>query len=154
MTKTLIAYFSASGQTKKVAEKLNTLIASDLHEIVAKQSYTSDDLNWHDQNSRSSLEMNDKASRPEIDSKVDISQYDTILLGFPVWWYTAPRIINTFMEENNVKNKTIYTFVTSGSTGSTGCVNDLKEAYPDNTWKEGKRLTTNVNEKTISDWID
>lgn len=153
MTKNLIAYFSASGVTKKVAENINNIIESDIFEIVPKEIYTDADLNWQDENSRSSVEMKDKSSRPEIESKIDVTSYDTIILGFPVWWYTAPTIINTFIEENDIKDKNIYVFVTSGSTGETGSFNDLKNAYPENNWVDAKRLTGNESDDDIKSWI-
>ncbi len=153
MTDRLVAYFSASGQTKKVAELIADTISADIHEITPKEKYTSADLNWHDENSRSSIEMKDKSSRPEITSSVDLTEYDTLVIGFPIWWYTAPTIINTFIEENNVKNKNIYIFATSGSTGAQGSFNDLKTAYLDNNWIDAKRLTANENPDNIKEWI-
>ena len=154
MTKNLIAYFSASGVTKSVAEKINNIIDSDLFEIAPKEAYTQADLNWNDKNSRSTIEMQDKSSRPETKETIDVTQYDNIIIGFPVWWYTAPTIINTFMEENNIKDKNIYVFVTSGGSGSTDSFNNLKEAYPENNWIDSKRLSRNVNETEIKDWIE
>ena len=153
MTKNLIAYFSASGTTKAVAEKINKIIDSDIFEIAPKEAYTSADLNWNDKNSRSSIEMNDQSSRPETKETIDVTEYENIVLGFPVWWYTAPTIINTFLEENNVKDKNIYVFVTSGGSGSTGSFNNLKEAYPENNWISSKRLSGNVSESEIREWI-
>ena len=154
MTNMVVAYFSASGQTKKVAQKIADSIDADLHEITPEEKYTSADLDWHNQNSRSSVEMNDKSSRPKISSQIDLSGYDTLIVGFPVWWYTAPTIINTFFEQNDIKNKNIYLFATSGSTGVSGAYNDLKNAYPDNNWKEAKRLTSNVSPESIKEWIN
>jgi flavodoxin len=154
MSKYLIAYFSASGVTKKVAEKINSIIDSDIFEIEPKEKYTAADLNWNDKNSRSTIEMNDKSSRPEIKSKIDVSDYDSIIIGFPVWWYTAPTIINTFIEENNVENKDIYVFVTSGGSGVNDSFNNLKNAYPNNKWIKGIRLRGNESDETIKEWID
>jgi flavodoxin len=154
MTNKLVTYFSASGQTKKVAELIADALDADIEEIVPEEKYTSADLNWHDQNSRSSVEMNDKSSRPKIASTIDVSNYDTIIIGFPIWWYTAPTIINTFMEESNVKDKNIYVFATSGSTGVNGSFDDLKNAYPDNNWVSAKRLTSSDNSSKITDWIN
>lgn len=153
MTNNLIAYFSASGVTKAVAEKINNIIDSDIFEITPKEIYTPADLNWNDKNSRSTVEMNDKSSRPEIKETIDVSQYENIILGFPVWWYTAPTIINTFMEENKITNKNIYVFVTSGGSGSTGSFNNLKNAYPENNWIDSKRLSRNISESEIKEWI-
>ena len=154
MTKKLIAYFSASGVTKRVAENLNTVIDSDIFEIEPKEKYTSADLNWNDKNSRSSIEMNDKSSRPEIKNKIDVSNYDTIIIGFPVWWYTAPTIINTFIEENNINSKDIYVFVTSGGSGVSDSFNNLKNAYPENNWKKGIRLRGNESESILKEWLN
>ncbi len=154
MTKNLIAYFSASGVTKNVAEKINKIIDSDIFEITPKQLYTQADLNWNDNSSRSSIEMHDKNSRPEIKETIDVSKYENIILGFPVWWYTAPTIINTFIEENNVRNKNIYVFVTSGSSGSTDSFNNLKNAYPENNWIDSKRLSGNLGVDEIKEWIE
>ena len=106
MNNKLIVYFSASGTTKIVSEKLSNIIGADLFEIVPKEKYTNADLDWTNKESRSSVEMQDKNSRPEILNKLDnIDKYDTIILGFPVWWYTAPTIINTFIEDNDLTNK-------------------------------------------------
>ena len=109
--KTLIAYFSASGVTRKLAEKIEALTQADLYEITPKVPYTKADLNWMNSKSRSSLEMKDKTSRPEIEGRVEnIEQYDVIYLGFPIWWYVAPTIINTFLESYNLTGKTIIPF--------------------------------------------
>lgn len=153
MSNKLIAYFSASGVTKKVAENIKTVTNADIFEIEPKEKYTSADLNWNDKSSRSSIEMNDKSSRPEIKNKVDLSEYDAIIIGFPVWWYTAPTIINTFIEENNIKNKNIYVFVTSGGSGVTDSFNNLKNQYPENNWIKGVRLRGNESESTINEWL-
>ena len=153
MTKKLIAYFSASGVTKRVAENLNTVIDSDIFEIEPKEKYTSADLNWNDKNSRSSIEMNDKSSRPEIKNKIDVSNYDTIIIGFPVWWYTAPTIINTFIEENNLKGKRIYVFVTSGSTNYQESLEDLRKTYPDLNFVSGKKYRAREPEEEYINWI-
>ena len=118
MSKILVAYFSASGVTKKVAEKLAALVNADIHEIKPKVPYTKADLNWMDKKSRSSVEMNDKTFRPEIVKEdLNLSSYDTILLGFPIWWYVAPTIINTFLENYDFSGKRIVLFDTSGGSG-------------------------------------
>ena len=116
--KTLIAYFSASGVTKSVAEELASKIGADTYEIKPVKPYTDEDLNWMDKNSRSSIEMKDKLSRPEIiKDGLDVSGYDRILLGYPVWWYTAPTIINTFLESYDFSGKKIIIWATSGGSG-------------------------------------
>ena len=116
--KQLVAYFSASGITKAVAEKLARIKEADLFEIIPQEMYTSDDLDWTNANSRSSIEMKDKSSRPKIISKVkNINEYDVIYLGFPIWWYQAPTIINTFLEMYDFNGQTIIPFATSGGSG-------------------------------------
>ena len=155
MNNKLIVYFSASGTTKIVSEKLSNIIGADLFEIVPKEKYTNADLDWTDKESRSSVEMQDKNSRPEILNKLDnIDKYDTIILGFPVWWYTAPTIINTFIEDNDLTNKKIYIFVTSGGSSSEGSYNDLKNKYIDLDFVSHKRLNTNLNIDEIKGWIE
>lgn len=127
MSKILVAYFSASGVTKKVAEKLAALVNADIHEIKPKVPYTKADLNWMDKKSRSSVEMNDKTFRPEIVKEdLSLSSYDTILLGFPIWWYVAPTIINTFLENYDFSGKKIVLFATSGGSGFGNTIKELK----------------------------
>ena len=150
MNKKLISYFSASGTTKKVAENLATIINGELFEIEPQSKYTNDDLDWTNQSSRSSIEMKDKNSRPKIINKIsNIDEYDTIIIGFPVWWYTAPTIINTFIEENNLENKKVYIFVTSGGSDATKSFNDLKETYPNINFISSKRLTQTIDKNEI-----
>ena len=155
MNKTLITYFSASGVTKRVSEHIAPMIKADLFEIEPLQKYTNEDLDWTNKTSRSTLEMQDKNCRPEIKEKInDLNNYDTIVLGFPVWWYTAPRIINTFLEENDLIGKKIYVYVTSGGSSFAGSLQDLKETYPNLNFISGKRLNGNETEEEISDWIN
>ena len=154
MSKVLVTYFSASGVTRGVAQNIADSIGADLFEIRAKRPYTEQDINWHDKNSRSSIEMNDKSSRPEIEVTVSkLDDYDTILIGFPVWWYTAPTIINTFIESLDLSGKTLIPFCTSGGTGISGCERDLKNEYPKYNWKEGRRFTGNESKESIKNWI-
>ena len=116
MSKILVTYFSASGVTKGVAEKIARATGGDLFEIEPVQKYTDEDLDWTNKQSRSTIEMNDKSFRPPVANKLtNPEQYDTVAIGFPVWWYTAPTIINTFIEENDLSGKNAYVFVTSGS---------------------------------------
>lgn len=127
MGKTLVTYFSATGTTAKAAEILSDAIGADLYEIRAKVPYTKADLNWMDKKSRSSIEMNDKSFRPEIeDSDANIKQYDTIFVGFPIWWYVAPTIINTFLESYDFSGKKIIIFATSGGSGLGNTLKELK----------------------------
>ena len=118
MAKKLVAYFSASGTTKKTAELLAEAAGADLYEITPKVAYTKADLNWMDKKSRSSVEMNDKKFRPEIEDKdANIAEYDEIILGFPIWWYVAPTIVNTFLEKFDFSGKKVVLFATSGGSG-------------------------------------
>ena len=155
MSKTLVCYFSASGVTKSVAEKVANAVEGDLFEIEPVQKYTKEDLNWMNKNSRSSVEMKDKTSRPAVLNKVqNINEYDTIVIGFPVWWYTAPTIINTFIEENDLAGKNAYVFVTSGGSGYKDSFNNLKDAYPEINFVSGKRLDGNESEEEIRTWLN
>jgi flavodoxin len=147
----LVAYFSATGTTAKTAKELAEAANADLFEIQPAQPYTAADLDWHDKNSRSSVEMKDKSSRPEVKGKVaDWSQYKTIYIGFPIWWYTAPTIVNTFLEQYDLSGKTIITFCTSGGSTVKGATNDLKKAYPQATWIEG---VTNPSTAEIKEFV-
>ena len=152
--KTLVAYFSASGNTKSVAENLAKIIEGELFEIEPTNPYTVADLDYMDKQSRTTIEMEDKHSRPSIKNKINnIEEYDKIIIGFPVWWYTAPRIINTFIEENDLKGKSIYIFVTSGGSSFGGSLKDLKESYPTLNFISGKTLNGILNKEEISIWI-
>ncbi len=154
MSKILVSYFSASGVTKGVASKIAKVLGGDLFEIEPINKYTDEDLNWTNKQSRSSVEMNNPASRPEVKSKVsNLSDYDTILIGFPVWWDLAPRIINTFIEENNLENKKIYVFATSGGSSVNNSYNTLKNTYNNLNFVDAKRLTSNVSDSDITNWI-
>lgn len=153
MDKILVAYFSASGTTKRVAEVLANVSGGDLFEIEPAQKYTSDDLNWMDSNSRSSIEMADRNCRPEIKSKVDISKYDCIFVGFPIWWYREPSIIDTFMESYDFSGKTIIPFATSGSSGLGESQNNIQNLAPDAKVLLGKRFSANVRENELNDWF-
>ncbi|MBQ4277595.1 MAG: NAD(P)H-dependent oxidoreductase [Bacteroidaceae bacterium] len=152
-TKTLVAYFSASGTTKGVATLLAEVTGADLHEIKPEKPYTEADLDWRNNQSRSSVEMKDKKSRPAITGKIDnMDNYTTIYIGYPIWWYTAPTIINTFIEAYNLKGKTLIPFATSGSSPIKKSCDDLRAAYPDLTWKEGK-LLNRATKQDIEAWV-
>ena len=154
MSKVLVTYFSASGVTANVARNIANIIGADTFEIKPKVPYTSADLNWMDKQSRSSVEMNDKSSRPPIEATVSkLDDYETILIGFPVWWYTLPTIINTFIESLDFNGKILIPFCTSGGTGISGCEKDLRKAYPKYNWKEGKRLTGREDKDFIENWL-
>ncbi len=153
MGKKLVAYFSASGTTKKVAEMVADAAQADLYEITPKEAYTSADLNWMDKKSRSSVEMSDKKIRPEIageDAKIE--NYDEIFIGFPIWWYVAPTIINTFLEKYDFSGKKIILFATSGGSGFGNTVKELQPSAPDATFVEGK-LLNNTNRQEIENWV-
>lgn len=153
MGKKLVAYFSASGTTRKIAEMIAQAAEADLYEITPKQPYSKADLNWMDKKSRSSVEMNDKAFRPAIKkSDLDISGYDKILIGFPIWWYVAPTIINTFLETYDFAGKQIVLFATSGGSGFGNTVKELQLSAPDVEITEGK-LLNNVSRQDISEWV-
>ena len=141
MEKTLVAYFSASGVTKEAAERVAAAAKADIFEIQPVIPYTKADLNWMDNKSRSSVEMNDKSFRPEIVKKeVDTAAYDTILIGFPIWWYVAPTIINTFLESYDFSGKKIVLFATSGGSGFGNTIKELKASAPAAEIIEGKLL--------------
>ena len=152
MSNVLVAYFSASGVTKNVAQKIASENGYDLFEIEPVEKYTPADLDWTDKNSRSTLEMNDKAFRPPIKESCDVSAYDTVVIGFPVWWYTAPSIINTFIESVDLTGKTIKLFCTSGGSGIDKCVSDLQAAYPELDFAKGMRFMGDVSK--AKEWIE
>ena len=144
MNNNLIVYFSCSGETKKVAEKLKKALSCDIFEIVPETLYTDRDLDWNDKNSRSTIEMGDESCRPRIRNRIDnIDKYDTIYLGFPIWWYTAPRVINTFLDSYDFSNKKVILYCTSGGSSIDKTYNDLKNSYPDIDFIKGSRLYSN-----------
>lgn len=153
--KVLIVYFSASGVTAKAAWKLAEVSGADLFEIKPEVPYSSADLNWMDKKSRSSVEMNDPSSRPAIAEKLpDMEKYDVVFVGFPIWWYVAPTIINTFLESYDFSGKTIIPFATSGGSGM-GRTNDkLKPSCPGAILLKGKMLNGEVSEGTLKRWVE
>ena len=153
MKKVLVAYFSASGVTEGVAKQLAEVTGGELHKILPEQPYTDADLDWRDKQSRSSVEMKDKSSRPAITNKLtNMQDYDVVYVGFPIWWYTAPTIINTFMEAYDFKGKTVIPFATSGGSSIKKACEDLKAAYPDVNWKEGK-LLNRASKQELDTWV-
>ena len=153
MKTVLIAYFSASGVTEGVAKQLAEVTGGDLHKIQPEQPYTDADLDWRDKQSRSSVEMQDKNSRPAITNKLaNMQDYDVIYVGFPIWWYTCPTIINTFMESYDFKGKTVIPFATSGGSSIKKACEDLKVAYPKVNWKEGK-LLNRTSKQELETWV-
>ena len=151
--KTLVTYFSASGVTKGAAKELAGIVGADLFEITPEKLYTTADLDWRDKKSRSTIEMQDKSSRPALKDggKVDLSQYDVVYVGFPIWWYTAPTIINTFIEANDFTGKTIVPFATSGGSSIKQACKDLEAAYPKYKFGEGK-LLNKIDKAEIEKW--
>ncbi len=156
MSKTLVAYFSASGITKKVAQNLASAANADIYEIKPLVPYTNDDLNWMDKNARSTFEMKDWNSRPEIkEDDAHIENYDTIFVGFPVWWYIAPTIINTFLETYDFSNKRIILFATSGGSGFGRTIENIKPSVSDSTEIiEGKILNHNPSVEELKKWVE
>lgn len=154
MSKILVAYFSASGVTKNAAEKLAKAANADLFEIKPVRPYTDADLNWTDKKSRSTVEMNDLSSRPEIAEKCEnMGSYDVVFVGFPIWWYVEPRIIDTFLESYDFSGKTVIPFATSGSSGLGKTAENFKKLLGANaTVKDGK-LLTRASENDVSDWV-
>ena len=153
-TKVLVAYFSATGNTEKAAQQVASIVSGDLHKIQPEKSYTSADLNWRDKSSRSSVEMDDPTSRPAIiDDLKNLAEYDTVYLGFPIWWNQAPRLINTFLEKYNLSGKTAIPFATSGSSNISNAESELRKAYPDVNWQKGKLMNGATEEdiKKIAD---
>ena len=156
MSKKLVAYFSASGVTAKVADMLADAVGADIHEIQPKVTYSKADLNWMDKKSRSSIEMADKKIRPEIaESNVRIEEYDIVFLGFPIWWYVAPTIINTFLEKYDFSGKKIILFATSGGSKFGKTIEELKVSISEDVEIiEGKLLNGKQSISSIKEWTD
>ncbi|MDR1532624.1 MAG: NAD(P)H-dependent oxidoreductase [Clostridiales bacterium] len=155
MRKKLVAYFSASGVTRKVAEELAAAVSADVYEIKPEVPYTNADLNWQDSKSRSSVEMADKTSRPAIaDKDAYVAAYDVVFVGFPIWWYVAPTIVNTFLESYDFAGKTIVPFATSGSSGIGETVKYLKGSVDvSTTITPGKMLNGRQTKETLTAWV-
>ena len=152
--KTLVVYFSATGNTERVAKMIATAAQADLYKIQPAKGYTSADLDWHNKSSRSSVEMNDAKARPELSGSVsNWADYTTVYLGYPIWWDAAPRVINTFIENHDLKGKRLIPFATSGSSGIEESVKALRKSYPELKWSDG-RLLNRASDATIQEWID
>ena len=151
----MVAYFSASGSTRKLAKTLAEVLGSDTYEIKPATPYTGKDLNWNNSQSRSSVEMADIKSRPELaDKSAQVADYDTIFLGFPIWWYVAPHIINSFLESYDFAGKTIIIFATSGGSGFGETLNQLKPSCAESVkWIQGQVFRGRTDKATLSDWI-
>ncbi len=155
MSKKLVAYFSASGTTARAAKDLAKAAGADLYEIKPAVPYTRADLNWQDKSSRSSVEMKDKSSRPALaDTSANIAEYDTVFVGFPIWWYVAPTIINSFLEAYDFSDKKIVLFATSGGSGFGKAVAGLQSSAPGATIVEGALLNGRLNEAKLKAFAD
>ena len=152
--KVLVACFSATGVTARAAQKVAEATGGEVYAITPAKPYTDADLNWNDKQSRSSVEMNDPKARPALGGeRLDVSEYDIVFIGYPIWWNQAPRLINTFIESHNLKGKTVIPFATSGGSTIAGSAATLKRSYPALEWKEG-RLLNRADEKTVRTWIE
>ena len=149
-SKVLVAYFSATGNTKAVAEDIAAATGGELYEIAPVPRYTEEELNWRDKQSRSTIEMNDSTCRPGIeDTPLEIARYDVVFVGYPIWWDLAPRQVNTFIEKFDLSGKAVIPFATSGETPIENSVEQLKKLYPQYDWRDGKLLN---NRNEIADW--
>ena len=155
MSKKLVAFFSASGVTGNVAKKLAEAAGADLYEIKPAVPYTAADLNWMDKNARSTVEMNDPSSRPAVDNAdANVGDYDVVFLGFPIWWYVAPTIINTFLEQYDFTGKTIVPFATSGGSGMGKTNEKLAPSCPGAKLLPGKMLNGNPSKQDLAAWVE
>ncbi len=154
MSKTLVAYFSASGVTARLARTLAEAAGADLYEIRPAEPYSQADLNWMDKGSRSTVEMQDKSCRPAMaDPMPDLAGYDTVFVGFPIWWYEAPRIIHTFLEAGDFSGKTLVPFATSGGSGMGKTDGILQKVCPAARWLPGRRLNGGASVAQVQDWL-
>ena len=151
--KVAVVYFSATGTTKQVAELIKDETSADIFEIMPKQKYTSEDLNYGDRNTRATKEQNDENARPEIENKIDLSNYDIVYLGYPIWWGNVPKIVLSFMDNTNLDGKTVIPFCTSGSTGISTSENTLKSYKTNIKWISGKRFSNSTTKEDVSNWI-
>ena len=151
--KVLVVYFSATGTTRQVAKQIAKIADADICEIAPAKQYSSADLDWTNKQSRSSVEMNNPKARPEIKAlSVDVSKYDYVFLGYPIWWDLAPRTVNTFIETADLAGKTVIPFATSGSSTIANSVAELRKSYPNIKWQAGK-LLNHVSEKEMETWV-
>lgn len=154
-TKVLVAYFSATNTTEGVAEHIANGLNADLYKIVPEEPYTDADLNYNDNNSRTTLEMNDSNARPAISGSVEnMEQYDIVFVGYPIWWGDAPRIVSTFMESYDFSGKTIVPFCTSGGSGIGSSASNLEQLTSGATWLEGRRLNGSDSQDTVMEWVN
>ena len=152
--KVAIVYFSATGNTKRVAEFLKNSTKGELMEIIPKEIYTEEDLNYENNNSRANLEQTNAKSKPEIANTMDVLNYDVIYLGYPIWWGNVPKIILTFLDTYDLSGKTVIPFCTSGSSGISTSLNTLRNYNSNINWIEGKRFSSSTSESEINNWVD
>ena len=151
----LVVYFSATGNTKSMAETIAEVTGADIYEIVPEDPYTSEDLNYSDDNCRANQEMNDESARPAIAGEIEnIDEYDTIFLGYPIWWGTMPRIINTFLDTYDLSGKTIMPFCTSGGSSVSTSVTDIRNICEDSVVMDGLRGTSSIDKTSIEEWLE
>lgn len=155
MSKVLVTYFSASGVTAGAAETLARAAGADLYEIRPAQAYTKEDLDWNNKQSRSSLEMTDETSRPDMaDNDSHAGDYDVVFIGFPIWWGVAPRVVNTFIESNDLTGKKIVIFATSGGSGIDYAINDMKKRYPQLAIAGGRMFSRKDTDAEMRNWVE
>lgn len=150
-----VVYFSATGTTKGIARKIADVLDAETFEIVPKEAYSSDDLDYNEDSCRANQEMNDESSRPGIENDLSaVKEFDRIYIGYPIWWGTAPRIIQTFLDTNDLSGKKVYLFCTSGGSGIEESVRDSQKLYPDVNIVSGKRFEAGASEDEVKDWLD
>lgn len=155
MSKVLVTYFSASGVTAGAAETLARAAGADLYEIRPAQAYTKEDLDWNNKQSRSSLEMTDETSRPDMaDNDSHAGDYDVVFIGFPIWWGVAPRVVNTFIESNDLTGKKVVIFATSGGSGIDYAINDMKKRYPQLAIAGGRMFSRKDTDAEMRNWVE
>lgn len=153
-SKSLVLYFSATGNTKVVAEYIQEIIDSDIIEIIPQQEYTAEDLNYSNDNCRANVEQNDDSARPEISNTMNMEEYDVIYLGYPIWWGDVPKIILTLLDSYNLDGKTVIPFCTSGGSGISQSINTLKEYNENINWVEGRRFSNTSTKEDVQSWIN
>ncbi|MBR3152100.1 MAG: NAD(P)H-dependent oxidoreductase [Clostridia bacterium] len=151
--KVAVVYFSVTGTTKTVAEYIKDEVNGDIFEIVPKQKYSSSDLNWNDNSSRATKEQNNENARPEIENNIDVSNYDVIFLGYPIWWGNVPKIILSFIDNTNLDGKTVIPFCTSGSSGISTSMSTLKSYNSNANWITGNRFSSSTSKNEVSNWV-
>lgn len=153
MAKTLLAYYSATGTTREITQAIHEVLDCDVYEILPEEEYTEEDLNWRDESTRATVEQKDPTSRPALGSEdIDLSSYDRVLIGFPVWWYTAPRLIYTFLDGQKLADTTLIPFATSGGSGIGGSQEDLEKTYKAH-WEPGARFAPGQVQEA-KDWAE